>query len=295
MFLTKPLLQILMETPGGGGGQGAPAAGVQGGAPSQGAGAGQGTPTQAANDGFWGNFPDVPEAQRELLGPHLRTMEGHVTQMQQRTAPYQGIMDRVPADQIQNLIGFLDSYNNNSAATILGLLQQEFQAGNITAEQLAEMTGMQQTQQQPTQQEEMPVWARQMQQQLAQYQEREQQMQEAATQRELAETHQSALANIRAQLTQGQIPENLVTDEMITAAIIATNGDEQAAANMFTALRDGFLGNFTQNRTTPGSEPRINGELPKGPAKTQRKGDGFDDARTKSLQYLRSAQAGAAS
>jgi hypothetical protein len=297
MFLTKQLLNILMEANGAGsgaGGQGAAGTGAQGAGASQGNGTGQGTPTATATaDGFWGNFPDVPEAQREILAPHLKTIEGHVTQMQQRMAPYQGVMDKVEADQVQNLIGFLDAYNSNPAATVLGLLQQEFQSGNITAEQLAELTGQQPGQQaQPGQQEgqgqqeEMPAWARQMQQQLAQYQEREQQEEAARVEQEQAQTLQTAQTNIRGQLDTQGIPAELVTDEMITAAIIANNGDEAAAANMFAALRDGFLGNFTQSRTAPGTQPRVNGQLPKPPAKGQRKGDGFDEARTGAKQFL---------
>lgn len=295
-----------MEASGSlGAGQGAPAAGAQPGSvannstqPGQGGAAGQPTPQaggQQQQGAFnWGNFPDVPEAQRELLEPHLRNIQGHVTRMEMQSAPYRGLMEAVPNDQVENLVGFINAYSNNPLGTVLGLLQQERDAGNITHEQLMEFVGATpavQGQQQPAQgqqlpTDQMPDWARQMQSRLDQYDQQAQQQAEAAQEAELQTVYENAVGNIRAQLTQSGIPDTVVTDQVIQAAIIASDGDEQAAVNMLTAMRDGFLGAFTNGRTANGQAPAVNGQLPQVPKPSKGRDDGFRDARVGARQYL---------
>lgn len=273
-------------------GQGAPAPGAQPAAAGQ--GAGQGQPTAGSNgDGQfnWGLFPDVPEAQRELLQPHLQKMQGYTTQLEMQHAPYKGLAAVVQPDQVENLIGFLNNYSSDSAGTILGMLQQEIEAGSITPEQLAQVTGQPaqaaQVEAQPgTEQEQVPQWAQELQNRLAS-QDAQKAADEAAQQEaEQAQVMEQAKTNIRAQLTQGGIPVETVTDQMIVAAIIANNGDEQAAANMFSSLRDGFLGAFTNGKTAGGKPPAVNGDLPAPAKPAGRRGDGFAQAKTGAKQYL---------
>jgi hypothetical protein len=262
--------------------------------PGQGAPQGQPTaqPGQQQGDFNWGPFPNIPEAQREMLGPHLREIQGYVTRMEQQHAPYNGLREAVPADQVENLVGFLNAYSANPVGTILGLLQQERDSGAITYEQLMEFVGAapqeQQQQVQPGQgqPEQMPDWARQMQARLEQYDQQAEQQQLAQQEAEQQAALDQAKINIRAQLTQGGIPENVVSDEAIVAAIIATNGDEQAAANMFSSIRDGLLGAFTNDKTAGNRAPAVNGQLPETPQGPKRRGDGFDEARTGAKQFL---------
>src|SRR5438445_10841560 len=110
-----------MEASGTSTGQGAPAQGTAAtGAPAGGQGQVQGQPTA---DGFnWGLFPDVPETQRELLEPHLKNIQGHVTRMEQQYAPYKGLMDAVPGAQAGALVHFLHGYAQNRRNTVLGIL-----------------------------------------------------------------------------------------------------------------------------------------------------------------------------
>lgn len=272
-------------------GQGAPTAGVQPAAAGQ--GGAQGQPTAGSNgDGQfnWGLFPDVPEAQRELVEPHLRNMQGRVTKVEQQYAPYKGLVDVVQPDQVENLIGFLNGYSSDPVATTLGMVQQAVQEGTITAEQLQELMGPTTSPQkgaQPDQEEQVPAWAQQLQQRLDQQDQKAQQEAEAAQEAELAQIMDQAKTNIRAQLTQGSIPENIVTDQMIVAAVIANDGDEQAAANMFSSMRDGFLGEFTNGKTTGGQAPTVNGKIPDTPKPSKgRKGDGFAEAKTGAKQFL---------
>jgi hypothetical protein len=289
-------------------GQGAPAAGVQpggngagNGAAPAGQGAQQGSPTAGSNgDGQfnWGLFPDVPVEARELVQPHLKTVQGHVTRMEQENAPYQSLRSIVQPDQVENLVGFLNQYNADPVATTIGLVQQGLQDGTITAEQIQQLAGQSGTPAAPSGaqpeagQEEVPQWAQQLQQRLEAQEVKETQEAQARQEAELTQVMEQAKTNIRAQLTQGGIEESVVTDEMIVAAVLANNGDEQAAANSFIALRQAFLGAFTQNKTTPGKQPVVNGEVPKTPkGRGGRRGDGFDSARTGALQHLKQQQA----
>jgi len=274
-------------------GQGTPAAGVQPAAAGQGGATSQSTAPSNGDGQFnWGLFPDVPEAQRELLQPHLRNIQGHITRMEQQNAPYQPLTQMVQPDQVENLVGFLNGYNADPVATVIGLVQQLQQEGNITAEQLQQLTGQQQVPAaqnglaQPGQEEQVPQWAQELQQRLAQ-QDAEREAQAAQQQEaEMAQVMDQAKTNIRAQLTQGGIDESLVTDPMIVAAIIASDGDEQAAANMFSSLRDGFLGAFTNGKTTPGTPPAVQGQLPVTPKPTGRRGDSFGAAKQGAKQFL---------
>lgn len=276
-------------------GQGAPAAGAQPAAAGAGQGAAQGQPTAGSQgDGQfnWGLYPDVPVDQRELLQPHLQKAQGYTTQLEMQYAPYKGLTGLVQPDQVENLVGFLNGYNSDSAGTVLGMLQQEVEAGNITPEQLAQVTGQQaqapQGQAQPEAgQEQVPAWAQQLQQRLDAQDAQTAQEAEAAQEAELAQVMETAKTNIRGQLTQGGITDGLVTDEMIVAAVIANNGDEQAAANSFVALRNGFLGEFTNGKTAGAKAPNVQGELPATPKPGgNRRGDSFAAAKTGAKQFL---------
>jgi hypothetical protein len=85
-------------------------------------------------------------------------------------------------------------------------------------------------------------------------------------------------------LTNAGIEEGLVSNEQIVAAIIANNGDVNAAATSITAMRDSFLGAFA-NKNGGAKPPTVNGDLPQ-PPRSQKRGDGFDGARAGALQML---------
>lgn len=291
-------------------GQGAPAAGVQPGAPGQ--GGAQGTPTAGTATGQqpqgsfnWDLFPDVPETQRELLEPHLRGVQGHVTKVEQQYAPYKSLVDTIGPDQVSNVVGFLNSYNTDPVATFLGMAQELQQAGTIpgtvSMESLQQLISGQQLAQQeaPSGQEDMPDWARQMQQQHEQQQARlAQQEQAEATARTEAENQQvldQAKADILSQLSQAGIEDGIVGDEIIVAAIIASEGDAQAAGQLITGLRDTFLASFTKQQTGAAPKPpNVQGKLPQPPKTGRRRGDGFDDARTGARAMLETQRQGAA-
>lgn len=288
-------------------GQGTPGAGVQPGAPGQGGAPGQST-AAGKGDGQqgtfnWDLFPDVPEAQRELLEPHLRGVQGHVTKLETQYAPYKGLIDTVSADQVSNLIGFLKGFNQDPMATYLGMAQDMQQNGVIPAgvdlaQLQALLSGQQQAPAGQQQQEgEVPGWAQELKNQVEQQQARAQAQQEAEqqaqTDAEYQETLATSLTNIRGALNTAGIEAETVTDKMIVAAIIASDGDEQVAGQMLTGLRDSFLASFTKSNGGAPRPPNVQGQLPQ-PPRSQKKGDGFDDARTGAAQLLAQRNAAAA-
>ena len=296
-------MEASVATPG----QGAPAAGVQPGAPGQGDAAGQSTAAgKGADAAFnWGNFPDVPVEQQELLEPHLRNVQGHVTKLESQYAPYKGLTESVSPDQVENLLGFLDQYAQDPVSTWLGMAQEMGQSNQlpqgVTFEAIqALMQGQQEQgapgqQAQPGQEEEVPPWAQELQSRLAQQDQAQQQQQQAQDEAEQAQILDQAKTGIRAQLTQGQITEEQVSDEMVVAAIIANNGDEQAAATMLTQMRQNFLAGFANNQTGGPKEPAVEGKLPGAPkqGKSGRKDpDGFgSEANASARQRLGQAAA----
>jgi hypothetical protein len=247
---------------------------TQPGATGQGQGQAQGTANQG---GFnWGLFPNVPEGQRELLQPHLTNVMGHVTRMEQQYAPYKGLTDAIPPDQVQGLLGFLNNYSSDPVNTWLGLAQTLVENGTISnpafnVEQLQAMISGQapvdpsmmgqQGQMGQAGQEEIPPWAQEMQAKLQQYEQQEQTRQQAAQAAQEAQVLGEAHAAMREQLQAAGLPQDLISEEQMTAALIVHQGDINAAVGSFTGLREGLLGGFVaQNGQGPG-QPRVNGEL----------------------------------
>lgn len=286
----------------------------QPGATGQGQAAPQSTGTQQGQGGSfnWGLFPDVPEAQRELLQPHLTNVLGHVTRMEQQMAPYKGFMDNVPADQVEGLMQFLNNFNDDPIATWLGMANSFVENGQISAPGFsvdalqALIAG-----QVPGQSSvavpgatapdggEIPPWAQEMQSQLQAYQQAEQQRQQAqeAQQNEaiLAEAHQGMREQLVAAGVAQEIVQNL-TPEQLSAAIITHGGDVNAATQSFVQLRDGFLGGFVQQNGNGKPPAQVNGDLntPKTKVGKGRSGDKFRQASLGAEQMLRQgAQANA--
>lgn len=283
-------------------GQGAPTPAAQPAAAGQGQGAGPPTAGSNGDAQFnWGLFPDVPEDQRQALEPHLKNVQGHVTRMEQQYAPYQPLTSILGGDQVENMVGFLNAYNSDPTATVLGMVRQAMEDGSLTAEQIGELAKDQQVpapgqQQAQPGQEEIPAWAREMQGRFAQMDQALEAQKAQEAEAESAQILDQAKTGIRGQLTAGGIPENIIGDEMIVASIIAHNGDEAAAAQSLLQLRQNLLGDFTQKPTpASGKQPTQQGKLPQAPKKGggRRDPDGFGQAKLGAEQFLRQQVAGA--
>lgn len=289
-------------------GQGAPTPAAQPAAAGQGQGAGSPTAGSQGDGQFnWGNFPDVPEAERAALEPHLRNVQGHVTRIEQQFAPYRGITDAVAPEQVENVVGFLNAYNADPPGTVLGMVQQAIEDGSITAEQVQQLSGQQVPaggqQAQPDEGGDEPQWAKELraenqrlQGKFTQQEQAEQQRQTEEAEAQNAAALEQAKTGIRTQLTDGGISAEAVPDNIIVAAIIANNGDEAAAAQSLLTMRTALLGEFTQTKNPGGKQPKQQGKLPAQKAEGgRRRGDGFDDARKGAEQFLATRVAGAAS
>jgi hypothetical protein len=288
-------------------GQGAPTPAAQPAAAGQGQGAGSPTAGSQGDGQFnWGNFPDVPEAERAALEPHLRNVQGHVTRIEQQFAPYRGITDAVAPEQVENVVGFLNAYNADPPGTVLGMVQQAIEDGSITAEQVQQLSGQQVPaggQQAQPGQEDMPQWARELQAEnqrlqgkFSQQEATQQQEAQAKAEADNDAALEQAKTGIRTQLTDGGISAEAVPDNIIVAAIIANNGDEAAAAQSLLTMRTALLGEFTQTKTPPGGKkPAQQGKLPASKQGSRRRGDGFDGARQGAEQMLAQRMANAAS
>lgn len=286
--------------------QGTPPPAAQPAATGQGDG-GQGQQSTGPGQGSnfnWGLFPNVPENQRELLQPHLTNVLGHVTRMEQQYAPYKGLMDTVSPDQVQNLLTFISNYNQDPVSTWMGLGQSLREDGtiknpNFSLDQLQALVAEQA--QGPQQgMEDMPPWAQQMAQQMQgimQYVDSRQQQDAQVQQQETERQQQAILAEahttIRDALKNAGIPEGLVTDEQITAELIVRQGDINQVVSSFTGLRDGFLGNFTNQNSNGQRPPTISGKPPEAPKNglRGRKGDEFREASLGAQQFLAQAAA----
>ena len=277
----------------------------QPGASGQGQGGQQGTGAAQQQGGTfnWGLFPDVPEAQRELLQPHLTNVLGHVTRMEQQMAPYRGFMDNVSADDVEGVMGFLTNYQNDPVATWLGMAQGLVESGAISAPGFSidalqaliagQVPGAPQVGAQATAGEEIPAWAQEMRQQLQTYQQQEQQRQQQAEMQQQEQILNEAHASIREQLTAAGVPEqalNNITPPQLTAAIIANEGDVTKAVQSLIGLRDTFTGAFVQQGGQGPSQPVINGDLST-PKKGGRRGDSFKQASLGAEQMLKQQSA----
>lgn len=292
--------------------QGAPTTPAQ--PPASGQGGGQGQPTGGQGGFNWGLFPSVPESQRELLEPHLRNVQGHVTQLEQRMAPYKDFMGSVDPGDVGQLMQFLQSYNQDPMSTIMGLVANQHEQGAIknpefSLEALQSMLqgggGAPAQGSAPT--DDMPAWAQEMRQQLGmlsqgeeqrqqQAQLQQQQTQQAENDRILSEGH----TEIRSQLKAAGVPEvkqdgntPFFSNEQLTASLITHQGDITAVVQDLISMRDGFLGGFVQQNGGQRGPAPMNGGAPEAPSEGKlrpKRGDGFRAASIGAEQTLRQRQ-----
>lgn len=113
-------------------GSGAPVAG----APAQGTAQG-GTQTPSESSFDWNLYPGIPEDQREALEPHLKKTQGHVTQLEQRLAPFKAYLEADGGSEaLQGLIAFDQAFTADPMATWQQLTQTMISDGALTPEAL---------------------------------------------------------------------------------------------------------------------------------------------------------------
>lgn len=274
---------------------------------------GQATPTtpeqgdqQPKPSGFWGRFPTVPEDQRAVLEPHLKTVQGYITRLEQNyMAPFKGYTPQ----QVQGLAQFAKAFDANPLQTFLTIAHQLQSNGVIHAdldlEILAAVASGREIPEEPMSNEEpvddgatdpwedAPPWALEI---RAREQAREQeQQQQAQANRERQENAvlDSQVALIQTKLKESGFPENAISKKDLIARFIVHGGKTEAVLNDLQTLRTGLL---------QGAIPKPNNEtvdLPNGVpgngrTATQRaakrdQSDPFKQASVAAEQMLRSS------
>lgn len=315
--LLHPQNLILYEVPDPAGGGGAAGAVAD---PSVQPPEGQGDPgTTPQPDQFWGLFPDVPEEMRAQLEPHLKTVQGHVTKLQQQLAPFKSFVDRgYDPQQIQGLFTFSENFDRDPLSTWLQigqLLQQpDPTTGKSTIHEDLDLeilhkvaTGQeidddptaaaQTAGQLPTGAEgaNLPPEVTQLIQDLRQKVETlesgfndEKVQRQSATQQRLLK---GAVENIRTTLkeagyTDDQLAQH-VPEETIRAMLVSTNGNAAQAAQRLVDLRSGILSSIVDT----GGQPKpldTSGGVPKPKTPpTRNPRDGFEASRPGATDFLR--------
>lgn len=258
------------------------------------------------SDGFWGNFPNVPEEHKALLEPHLRQVQAYVTQQQQKFAPFK---DYTP-QQVQGLARFARDFEANPLGMFMSLAQQLQKDGVIHPElDLEALQAYAQGQFDddddpvaPTD-GEIPQWAQPLFEKLSAFEQQQVQQQMAQQQAQEDALLNSQIAKVRENLKAAGISEEAVSDQAIVAQIIVANGDVAAAEKSIQDLRTGLLGEFV-GKEQPEDDNERQLEMPRGVPKTPKRGggmtrrgstrDAFDGANSKAEQFLRSSIAATA-
>lgn len=301
---TTPIIFYSAIDPGGGGGGGQPA-GQPVGAPTPGAqpgsqGNGQG--------GFRGTFfPNVPDEVWSQIEPHIGGINQHVTQLQQRYAPFRGYRD----EDLQGLHNFAQAFDRDPIGQWMRMARALQEAGNLDEELDLDhleslVTGKfnESSQNGQQQNQDMPPWAQALLQRLDKLEggvnkfqtTHQQQVEDAVLQRQLTA--------MKAALKKAGFADDAVSQEALLSSYIAHRGNAQAAVQSFVQMRNNLLKGYVKQAGPGGQPDPLNGggnndlDLPGGapPVRTPRRGrspgGGAIDARTKAAaqQYLESQQ-----
>lgn len=306
LFFISPaarwFMGLRMEAPAGAG----PAALQNGGSGDQG-GNGGGEQSKGSGGGFnWEMFPDVPEEQRPLLEPHLKQVQGHVTQMEQRFAPFKPFVDgQTDPQYLQGLVSFDQAFNQDPVGTFLKLAENLQKEGSLTSDlDLNVLRSIVEGKEvdegegggpQASEGEEVPAYVEEIRRENQELKERLDNKDQQETQTQQQAKLDEAIEGIRGQLKEaGFTAENMPDTETITGLIIAHRGDVDKALASITGLRDGVLAGFANGRKSEPKEGEDGGggpTMPKGSPKAPRsQGRGvrseFRDARAGAEQFL---------
>lgn len=290
----KRYMGYRMEAPAGA----APAALQNGGGGDQGQNGG-GEQSKGSGGGFnWDLFPDVPEEQRPLLEPHLKQVQGHVTQMEQRFAPFKAFADAQTDPQyLQGLVAFDQAFNQDPAGTFLKLAENLQKEGSLTNDlDLNVLRSIVEGEEVGGGEEgEVPPYVEEIRRENQELKERLDNRDQQETQTQQQAKLDEAIEGIRGQLKEaGFTDDNMPDTEIITGLIIAHRGDVDKALASLTNMRDGVLSGFANGRKPEPNEGEKSGggpTMPKGPPKSPKpNGRGvrseFRDARAGAEQFL---------
>jgi hypothetical protein len=275
---TFKLFHVMYETPGGtpGGGAPTPQAGQQ---PQPGA-PGQGQPATGQGDGFRQTyFPNVPDEQWNVIEPHVKGINQHVTQTEQRFAP----LKNYTPEAVQGLATFAEAFDRDPVGAWVGTARMLQQRGildrDLDLEHLEAIVSGQDPDFEPEPNgngngvqglEGLPPEVAQLIQGLqAEVDELEggfKKQRQTAQQRQEDAALNRQLGWMRNQLKEGGVPENLLSDERLMGEFITHRGNAQAAVKAALDYRSAILGTLAGGQPEPGKKDL---ELPNGTPKTR--------------------------
>jgi|SRR3954453_6866914 hypothetical protein len=237
---------FLYEVPGGAASGGAPPV-AQPAAPTPQPAQGQG---QGQGDGFRSTFfPNVPDEHWQLIEPHIGGVNRHVTQLQQRYAPF----NSYTPEAVQGLARFAEAFEQNPTAQWIVMaraLQQNGQLDpDLDLDHLESLINGQQQAEATSPVGEIEGVPPQIAEMLQQQQQVIQQLQERLdkgdlTQRQSIEDQalKRTMGWMKSQLKKAGVNEELLTDQRLMGMFISHGGNPQAAIQDAIDYRTALLG-----------------------------------------------------
>lgn len=265
---------IYYETPAGvTGGAGAPGTPQpttpQSGAPDQ--GQGQGNPFRQQH------FANVPDEHWALIEPHMGGINKHVTQMEQRYAPFRGYTP----EAVQGLAQFAQAYDQNPIGawiqTARALQTSGILDNDIDLDYLEALTNGEDPDAAPAggavpppgqqQGEQIPAWAQTLTQRLEAMEQGFTGFQQTQQQRQQDAAINRQVSWMKSQLQEAGVTEDLLTEERLLSSFIVHRGNAQAAVKDLMDFRTGLLKGVVPTNPAASRQEK-NLDLPNGAPQT---------------------------
>lgn len=248
---------------------------AQPGAPGQGGGQG---------DGFRQTyFPNVPDDQWSLIEPHIQGVNKHVTQLEQRYAPFKGYTP----EAVQGLAEFSAAFDRDPVGQLVRLASVLQQRGKIDPDldleylQKAMMGEWDDEDDEPSSMNGSPPGVLPGQQadprdaqiealtkQVQQLTQVVQEDRQTSRQRTEDAALKRQTSHLKGELVKAGYPEEALSDEYILSLYIANRGNVNKALEQATGLRTNLLKGFTGDPNAQQHQQKDRDlDLPKGPPK----------------------------
>jgi hypothetical protein len=252
-------------------------------------------------------FPDVPEEQRPLLEPHLKQVQGHVTQLEQQLAPFKPALDQgVDPQELPVLLNFNRQFNSDPTGTWLAMARNMLQEGalpeHLDLEALEEAVRGEAPMQEEGEYEgegeyeegEEPGYVQDLRDELEELRGMSMQDRQERQQQVSDRLFNQALENMRSQLKEAGVDDESMPEEpLLVASIITSQGDPQKALQSILGFREASLKGLTR-KANGGKELEMPKGAPKSPEKRESGGDSMREASIAAEQALKQRNAAAA-
>lgn len=221
---------------------------------------GQGLPgqQQSQGDGFRNTFfQGVPDEAWQQIEPHMSRVNQHVTQLQQRYAPFSSYTP----EAVQGLARFAEAFEADPAGQWITLARALQQQGKLDRDlDLDHLEGLLTGQQQQVQQQQIPqglnpedprdALIMQMQQKLDEVNGWREKQETSGRQRVEDAALNKSITWMTEQLKAAGIDEGLLTRQRMIAQFVGHGGNAQAAVKDALEYRNAIMGGIVPDPTT---------------------------------------------